>query len=769
MTAWVLLGWSAAGAAAVAGGALAAILIIVLRPEVTRRFPAHRPGGGWADGWGGTAVAVLGCTGAVAAAVGFRMHAVTTGPVADAARTGAVVVAEIVLTGDPRTYRSRNGGFPGERVAADAGVLAVEIAGRRHAVQVPIVVLGAGDGWQGLLPSQRLRVRGRLATADRSELVAAMLLARGRPQVLSGPHDVQRIAGALRAGLRSASDVLPPGQRGLLPGLVVGDVSRMDDKIKADFEAAGLSHLLAVSGANLAIVAGAAIALGRVSRLPLAARAVLAAAAMLAFTVVARPSPSVLRALLMGLVAALALGTGRTRDGAAALSATILLLILFDPSLARSYGFALSVCATAGILVLAPGWRDRLAVRLPSWLAEAIAVPAAAQAAVAPVLVVMSGAVSLAAMPANLLAGPAVAPATLLGFVAALVAPLHLEAASLLVRPAGVAVGWIIGVAEWAAGLPYGTVPWPGGLAGIGLLGASALVVVLVLRRPFGRWAAGALAAGALVAFLVVGPALAGWPPGRWLLVACDVGQGDALVVAAGPGRAVVVDTGLDSAGVDRCLRDLGVRQVPLIILTHPHADHVGGLAGVFRGRQVGAVAVAAGSSPATRRVSADIARYGVPERRVNVGDRWTFGPSALTVIGPVGGEPSAGLGEGSAVNNASVVVHVRWAAGSALLSGDIETEAQARLLGLGLPRADVLKVPHHGSARQDQAFLSAVGARAALISVGSDNGYGHPAPTTLSRLAWAGMRIYRTDRSGDLAVVATDDALAVLPRGKSP
>src|SRR5690606_24150743 len=271
-----------------------------------------------------------------------------------------------------------------------------------------------------------------------------------------------------------------------------------------------------VSGANLAIVAGAALALSRLAGLPLAPRAIFAALAMIAFAIVARPSPSVLRALLMGLVAVLALGTGRAKDGLAALSVAVLLLILFAPDLARSYGFALSVAATAGILLLAPRWRTRLtgdtttpppdstpasrndrnrssaeaAVpvhtitpspssasdsqnergrltgevpahtttpssgpaptarkggwRWPRWAAEAVVVPAAAQAAVTPVLVLMSGEISLVAVPANLLAGPAVAPATLLGFVAALIAPFWPEAAQVLVIPAGYAVGWII-------------------------------------------------------------------------------------------------------------------------------------------------------------------------------------------------------------------------------------------------------------------------------------------------------------------------------------
>jgi competence protein ComEC len=169
-------------------------------------------------------------------------------------------------------------------------------------------------------------VRGRLAPADDGDLRAAVLLVRGPPTVLAGPSTVQRVAGHLRQGLRDAADVLPPDQRGLLPALVVGDV--LDPRVRDDLNAAGLGHLTAVSGTNLAIVGGAALVLARVVGLPLPARAAAAALAMVAFAVVARPSPSVLRALLMGLIGALALGTGRARDGVAALAATVLLLML---------------------------------------------------------------------------------------------------------------------------------------------------------------------------------------------------------------------------------------------------------------------------------------------------------------------------------------------------------------------------------------------------------------------------------------------------------
>ncbi|WP_433254247.1 ComEC/Rec2 family competence protein [Streptosporangium sp. CA-135522] len=753
----VLLGCPPVVGAAVAVTAAAGAAFVAMR--------IISPGGA---GWRNATIATLGCVAAVAGVVAFHVHAVSAGPVAELAARRASTQVEAVVTDDPRQLTQRGGRFRRESFVVHARVESIGAGAARTAVRVPVVMLTSGEGWRSLSPSQRIVVQGRFGPADSGELLAAIVLVRGPPRVLSAPSWAQRVAGTLRSGLREAADVLPPLQRGLLPGLVVGDVSRMDGQVRADFKEAGLSHLTAVSGANLAIVAGAAVALARTAGLPLTVRAALAAFAMLAFAVVARPSPSVLRALLMGTAASVALGTGRSRDGVAALSATVLGLVLFDPALARSYGFALSVCATGGILVLAPRWRERLATRMPRWAAEAVAVPAAAQAAVTPVLVLMSGQLAPVAIPANLLAGPAIAPATLLGFLVALVAPLHMGLAHLLVRPAGLATGWIIEVAEHAARLPLATIPWPGGITGLVALAAAVTAIALALRRRRLRRVALAVAAGTVVAVAVAGPVMVRWPPEGWVLVACDVGQGDALLVAAGPGRAVVVDAGPDPVLMDRCLRSMAVREVPLVILTHPHFDHVGGLDGVFRGRRVGAVVVTPHrvAERESSRLSGDLARRRVVEWVARPGVSWRFGPSELTIIGPSVETFPAGDGEGAVVNNASVVVHVRWAAGTALLSGDIEAEAQAELLRQGFPPVDILKVPHHGSAGHDPAFFAAAGARSALISVGADNDYGHPAPSTLARLNGLGTRVHRTDLSGDLAVVTREGSLAVVSRG---
>ncbi|QSI47752.1 ComEC/Rec2 family competence protein [Thermobispora bispora] len=809
LTALVLLGSPpAAGAAvAVAAAAAAAMIAAWLVPRRRRRAPARaarpRPSQHGPTGTGRAvatrpasavppcprdvpgdpapvaraALAVLAAIAATAAVTAARVGAVRSGPVAELAAAEATVTAEVVLTDDPRIRPARTGAFLRERAAVHGRMVSVSSPAERVRTGVPVLLLGSGPGWAGLLPSQRIKVHGRLVPAEPGELLAAVMLVRGPPEPVTGPSPVQRVAAALRAGLREACDVLPPEQRGLLPALVVGDVSRMDEQVAQDMRTAGLSHLTAVSGANLSIVAGVTLLIARAAGLPLPARALAAAAAMIAFAVVARPSPSVLRALAMGLVAALALGTGRVRDGVTALCAAVFGLILFDPGLAREYGFALSVCATAGILLLAPRWRDRLARRLPPFAAEAIAVPAAAQAGVTPVLVLMAGGLEPVAIPANLLADPAVAPATVLGFTAAAVAPVSMPLAQLVVRPAGLAVGWIIAVAERAAAVPFATIAWPGGPPGLALLAVAALLAWAVLRRRVLRRIAIALAAGALLAVLAVRPVAAPWPPPGWLLVACDVGQGDAVVLSAGPGAGVVVDTGPDPARAGRCLRDLGIRRVPLVVLTHPHLDHVGGLAGVLRGRSVGAVVVGPGRPARSEagRVSRELRAHRIPEWVVPPGTRWRFGATEITVLAPAAGPVRAGPGEEAAVNNASVVLLARWLGtageplGSALLTGDIETEAQAELLRRGVPAVDVLKVAHHGSYRQDPAFLAATRARVALISVGAENGYGHPAPGTLLRLRLLGMRVYRTDVGGDIAVTASGGRLAVVARGRAP
>lgn len=519
-----------------------------------------------------------------------------------------------------------------------------------------------------------------------------------------------------------------------------------------------------MSGSNCAIVLLAALGLARRLGLGVRAAPVSAGLALLGFVVLARPSPSVLRAGVMGLVAVLALATGSRRAGVPALSAAVLVLVLVWPALASEPGFALSVTATAGLLVLAPGWRDGLARRMPRRIAEMLVVPAAAQVACAPLVAGIAGQVSLVAIPANLVAVPAVPPATVLGVLAAASAPLIPPLASVCGALAYLPTAWLVRVAHTGAALPNAAVGWPSGAAGGLLLGALTLAALLLLPwRPL-RLVAAVVAPALMVGVTAVGLLMPGWPPRGWVLAACDVGQGDALVLSVAAGSAVVVDAGPDPRLVDRCLRDLRVHSVPLVVLTHLHADHLDGLPGLLRGRRVAEIAIGPLDDPeeAARTLESQAAEAGVPVTRSVAGEVRTVGALRWEVVGPE--RPFRGTD--SDPNNSSLVLRVTGAGWTALLTGDIEPPAQRRLLEAGIDlRADVLKVPHHGSDHQEPAFLDAVGARLALASVGAGNRYGHPSPATLGRLAAGGARTYRTDADGTVAVLVRDGALLAVGR----
>jgi len=692
------------------------------------------------------------CATASTTGVALRATAVGTGPVPELAHAGRIATAEAVVTGDPQARPGH--GRPMIIVRARVEMVL------RTEVRVPVLLIASAPRWLRLVPSQHVRLNGRFRAPRRAELLAAVVVVRGPPTVLGPPSAMQRAAERVRERLRAAVEHLPPDQRGVLPGMVVGDTSRLDATLAEDFKTAGLTHLLVVSGANLAIVIGAVLALCRLLGLGRRRAPPIAALAVFAFVVITRPEPSVLRATVMGVIGLLALITGRQRQGLPALGAAVLLLVLIDPVLARSYGFALSVLATAGLLVLAPPWRERLGRRLPGPVADALAVAAAAEVAVAPVLVMLSGEIGVVSVFANLLAAPAVAPATLLGGLGALTALVSLPLAQFIVWPAGLAVGWITWVARTAADLPYATIPWAGGVPGAVTLLAAGGVALLILRDHRMRLLAVAAMAGVLLAVVSLRVMAPGWPPPGWQLVACDVGQGDALVLAAGPGQAVVVDAGPDPGPVDACLKRLNVRDVPLLVLTHPHADHINGTTGVRHGRTVHEVLT-------TPRTSGRAARFmsGLRARSVLPGQQWTIGDLILSVLGPLTTAPVLFPGDdGTTINNASIVLVARKPGFSALLAGDIERQAQ-NALEANVPHVQILKVPHHGSRSQDARFLTAAHASISLISVGKSNDYGHPSPSTIDLLRRMHTQVHRTDQEGDIAIVRTPTGPAAIPR----
>ncbi|MFD7280298.1 ComEC/Rec2 family competence protein [Streptomyces sp. NPDC059862] len=736
--------------------------------------------------------AVLLCVAAAAASAGLHGADLRRGPVPGLARQFAWVSAEVEVTSDPRLTRPR---VTGNRLAPasvllHAQVRGVEVTpGTPTVTRTPVLVIvdaerGAGREWLKLLPSTRVRVTGRLApVAVGGDRIAAVLRVRDQPvpEVVGEPSGAQRLAGRLRQGLREATDGLPADARALLPGLVVGDTSRITPELDEAFKETDLAHTLAVSGSNLTIIL--ALLLGppglaqRSERrglaprlgIPLRATAVLGGALTLGFVVVCRPDPSVLRAAACGAVALLALATGRRRSLIPALAMAVLLLVLYDPWLARSYGFLLSVLATGALLTLAPRWSAALQRRrVPPRLAEALAAAGAAQALCAPVVAVLSARVSLVAVPCNLLAEFAIAPATVLGFAALAAAPVAMPVAKALAWGASWPAGWIADVARTGAALPGAGVDWPGSWAGAALLALVTVVVVVVGRRLLRHpWLCAAC--GALLALAVVQPppltrVITGWPPPGWRLAMCDVGQGDATVLAAGEGTGVVVDAGPDPRLVDRCLRDLGITRIPLVVLTHFHADHVAGLPGVLRGRAVGAVETTGFEEPSDQAefVRRQAAARGIPVRHALAGEQRRTGDLSWQVLWP----PPRPAPVPDGPNDASVALLVRSGGLRMLLLGDLEPPAQQALLrspaaGV-LGGVDVLKVAHHGSAYQDPDLIRRAAPRLALISCGADNAYGHPAPSTVAALRDGGAAVLRTDLDGAMAVVGAGAELRV-------
>ncbi|GHF73378.1 ComEC/Rec2 family competence protein [Streptomyces sp. NRRL_ISP-5395] len=744
--------------------------------------------------------AVLLCAATGAAVAGLHGADVRRGPVPGLAREYARIDVDVQVTSDPRTTRPavRGNHSTPALLLIDAEVM--EVRGARRAggpgtlVRTPVLLMVTAGGhraeWQSLLPSTRLRLSGRLSPpAHEGERLAAVLRVddKGAPRIIGPPTWIQRTAGELRAGLREATDGLHADARALLPGLVVGDTSRVPSDLRDAFKATDLTHLLSVSGANLSILLfllvgppGAALSAERRGLAPLLGlslrgTALIGGALTLAFVVVCRPDPSVLRAAACGLITLLAIGTGRRRSLIPALAAAVVLLVLHDPWLSRSYGFLLSVLATGALLTLAPRWSLALrARRVPGRLAEVLAAAAAAQAVCAPVVVVLASRVSLVAVPCNLLAEFAVAPATVLGFAALAVAPVAPPVAGLLAWIASWPVRWIATVARTGAGLPGAEAQWPGGWSGAALLAGLTVVVVLLAprlaRHPWGCAAAGLLLVLAVLRPVPLTRIMTGWPPPDWAFALCDVGQGDAMVLAAGEGTGVVVDAGPDPRAVDRCLRDLAVTRIPLVVLTHFHADHVRGLPGVLRGRAVGAIQTTGLQEPPEQaafvRRTAAAAR--VPTVRAVAGEHRRAGPVDWRVLWPRHGPGGAEAAAVREPNDSSVTLRVRAAGGlTLLLLGDLEPPAQRELLRgrEGAGPVDVLKVAHHGSAFQDAGLLHSVRPRLALISCGADNPYGHPSARTVGALRAAGARVLRTDTDGPIAVTGTGKELRAVGR----
>lgn len=479
-------------------------MTVVGRAEGRLLYPAM---GGWAATAGATLLApawslALAVTAAAVAAVAAR-RAVVVSLVATGLAVGALsaawhvrslrrgivpamaahhlradVVARLVR--DPMVASTTSGA----RFTIVAATVTDVLAGGWHHTSAPVLVLSFSPGWDGLLPGQRVELVGTLAPPRRGDSVAAVLDARAPPVAIGQAPWWQRAAGRVRAALRLACRGLPADARGLLPGLVDGDVTAEPANLTADMRTTGLTHLQAVSGENVSVLLGVMLGVARAAGLRRRSRVTLATIGLIGFVVLARPSPSVQRAAVMGGMALLAMAAGRRAAALPALSVAVLVLVVMNPFLARSVGFVLSVCATAAILLLTPSWTKRLAERVPLPVATAIAVPAAAQLACTPVLVLVFGQLTPYAIPANLVAAFAVVPATVLGVTTALVAALSPSAAAPIAWLAAAPTAVIAATAHGFAALPGAGLAWSRRVgAVVAVVAVAALLLRLRVRR----------------------------------------------------------------------------------------------------------------------------------------------------------------------------------------------------------------------------------------------------------------------------------------------
>lgn len=605
-------------------------------------------------------------------------------------------------------------------------------------------------------PGTPITFTGKGRSALGNTRFAGVVELRAPPMISGGVGVLDAVANAARSNLLSALANLPPAAGGVIAGLAIGDESLLPAAAKEQMQAAGLAHLTAVSGGNVAIVVGAAALFTALLRGGIRTRAIVGLAALGMYVVLVRPQPSVIRAAVMGGVVVIAFVIGGRRAGPAVLGASMLMITLLAPFLAVSWGFALSVVATAGIIIFVPAlleWGVRFVQRwvkrkrAAQVIVGAVIITAVAQVMTAPVLLAMGAQLSPLGIPANVLAMPAVPVITIGGLLVVVIGFLSLSLAEFIAVLTAVPARWIIDVAAWGARplhIDFGLL--------IALTVSVAAVIVFLRSTGVRRnLAVVGFALGTGFVTLIIFTSRQPWAPADWSMVMCDVGQGDGLVLRDNAGISIAIDTGPRDGEFDACLVELGVQELAAVVMTHFHADHVGGLQNVLQSVDVKEVFSTITDDPEDQaRLARESANhYGKPITQLRAGQRLRFGESELAVIWP-----ERVIREGSEANNTSVVLLGQVNGMPILLTGDIEPEGQAEVMR-AVPSVDVAvaKVPHHGSRFTDPRFAAWAHAEIALISVGADNEYGHPAPSALSQWQSAGARVYRSDVSGSTAL----------------
>jgi competence protein ComEC len=626
----------------------------------------------------------------------------------------------------------------------------------------------------------------------------------------------------LRRDLSSAlAGALPEPQASLAQGILLGERSALPQDLKDDLNATSTSHIIALSGYNVTLLAG--LVIGAFAWLIGRRRAAfLALAAIAGYTLLTGASPSLVRAAIMGTLYLTATLLGRPNTGLVSLLAAAAVMAGLQPTVVRDVSFQLSFAATAGLIVLVPLMRERIdeASERVTWLPEPprrgvasalyeiAIVTAAASIATLPLIALHFQRISLVALPANLLVLPAFPYILLSSTFVAVVGLASPPLAHVAGYCAWLGLSYMIAMVRLLAEVPFASLEvrrFNMEMCAASYLLLAALCWLLSRRRPgeealrrlwrpVGRvlavparplggvpaaWLATGLALPALLTWMAVlsspDSRLAGVfaaPDGRLTVEVFDVGQGDAVFIRTPDGQKLLVDGGPDGQVIEQELGEalpFWDRKLDMVLLTHPDSDHLSGLLSVVERYDVGQVV----ESPVEAETELAAAwqdlidEKGVPCEEVAAGGWVDLGRGAsLRILGP----PEQPLmGTSADTNNNSLVLKLTWGDVSFLLTGDVEAAGEAALLEDRADlRATVLMVAHHGSAYStSQALLDAVRPVVSVISVGADNDFGHPAASTLERLD--DTIVYRTDQQGDVTFSTDGERLWVGAERDSP
>lgn len=562
---------------------------------------------------------------------------------------------------------------------------------------------------------------------------------------------------------------------GLVAGLAIGERGAISEQLAEQMKALSLTHLVAVSGANLAIVSASIFFLLAQLGLSRNWRFALSYLAMAGYVLLVGPESSVLRAATMASFVMAGLWIGRRVHPLRMLGWAVLFLLALDPGLAVDFGFGLSVFATAGLLILATRIYEYLKGRIHPFLALGVAATFAAQLYTMPILLMLQPSIPVYSVLANLIVEPVVAPVTILGIAAAVSVTWLPLLAQLLTFLASFGTWWIVFVSGELSMLPMLRVPFVPGPVGVGLMTALVVGVTVFMVVDSPGWRK--IAIFVSIATVLIS---SGWVfrdihryqsfAKDWEILNCDVGQGDALLIRQG-NEIALIDVGRENEAIDNCLQSHGVQTISLLVLTHFEADHVGGIRGAVSERTVEQALVSGFSDdrPLVKVVSETLGSVGVDAQRAFRGMQGNLGQATWKVI-----SPTQEATEVEDSNDASVTMLWQLKDLNFLTTGDLGEVGQTRLmrqvaaeLVLATSRPLILKVAHHGSADQSREFHELLAPEVSLISVGLRNDYGHPTERILRILSSVGSAVFRTDQHGAIAISVRDSKLKVSTAGK--